>query len=128
MTMRSALYDRHGQPIGKHRFMFLYEDLGYRQIGLTQITLGDDPGFLISTTWLGVDMGTGYGAPVIFETQVTRYGGKSPHQERYCTDEDALKGHAFFVRDLISKLFRDGHRSALVIDTPTRISLIKENK
>jgi hypothetical protein len=53
-------------------------------------------GVTISTVFLGIDHGFGYGAPVLFETMV--FGGElDQEQERYTTYEAAEAGHAAMV-------------------------------
>lgn len=47
----------------------------------------------ISTVFLGLDHSFGSGAPVLFESMV--FGGPlDQEQERYCTRDEALAGHA----------------------------------
>ena len=50
-------------------------------------------GVFVSTVFLGLDHAFGKGPPMLYETMV--FGG--PHdkyQERYCTRDEALAGHA----------------------------------
>ena len=50
-------------------------------------------GVLISTVFLGIDHAFGEGPPVLFETMTFPLKGDGI-QRRYCTYEDAMKGHA----------------------------------
>lgn len=46
----------------------------------------------VSTVFLGIDHAFGEGAPVLFETMI--FGGEhDQYQERYCTWDEAEKGH-----------------------------------
>lgn len=46
----------------------------------------------ISTVFLGVNHNFGEGEPILFETMI--FGGKyDGEQERYCTWDEAIKGH-----------------------------------
>lgn len=46
----------------------------------------------VSTTFLGIDHGFGGGLPVVFETMI--FGGpRDLYQMRYCTWEEAERGH-----------------------------------
>lgn len=51
----------------------------------------------ISTVFLGLDMGIGRGAPVLWETMVFK-DGDSIDCERYTSHEDAVKGHEEMCR------------------------------
>ena len=47
----------------------------------------------VSTVFLGLDHSFGHGPPVLFETMI--FGGKhDQYQQRYCTRDEALAGHA----------------------------------
>lgn len=55
----------------------------------------------ISTVFLGLDhrFGDLSGPPIVFETMV--FGGKYDEEmERYCTYDEAVKGHAWWVRQV----------------------------
>jgi hypothetical protein len=60
---------------------------------------------LVSTVFLGLDHGYGqHASPVLFETMV--FGPADPNQyiqERYCTWDEALKGHEEIVSMLREK-------------------------
>lgn len=49
--------------------------------------------YVVSTVWLfGIDHGWGDGPPIIFETMV--FGGDHGEElRRYCTEEQAMRGH-----------------------------------
>lgn len=56
-------------------------------------------GYFISTVFMGLDhdfFGSEPSTPVLFETMV--FGGKNEIQERYCTWEQAERGHEEIVR------------------------------
>lgn len=54
----------------------------------------------ISTVFLGLDHSFGSGAPVLWETMV--FGGKlDQEQDRYCSYEEALKGHASMLAKVL---------------------------
>jgi hypothetical protein len=61
--------------------------------------IGDDKigDVRVSTVFLGVDHNFDFhGAPVLFETMI--FGGiYNQEMERYCTKDEALKGHAEWV-------------------------------
>ncbi len=51
----------------------------------------------VSTVFLGIDHGSGIGAPIVFETMV--FGGDLDMEtERYSTWEEAEKGHTLMVK------------------------------
>jgi len=55
----------------------------------------------VSTVFLGIDHGFGEGPPVLFETMV--FGGEfDQEQERYCTWDQAEKGHKRWVGKALS--------------------------
>lgn len=66
------------------------------------------PGFWLSTVWLGMDHGFGRGEPIIFES--TLFEGNpevdglddSVYSDRYCTEQQALKGHSDICRKIRS--------------------------
>ena len=107
---RSMFYDRTGQPINVEQWGQLrelgvdpdgrYGKNAYVRVG--QDVIGEVE---VSTVWLGMDHGFGFGRdadeykPVIFETMI--FGGKySDWQRRYCTEWEAIKGHAEAVVDV----------------------------
>jgi hypothetical protein len=56
-------------------------------------------GYWVSTVWLGLNHNFGEGPPLIFETMVTDPAGKwEDYQERYSTEEEAMKGHKRAIR------------------------------
>lgn len=70
-----------------------YEDPDNRRVAITE-----QDGVSVSTVFLGVDHGFGEdGPPVVFESMV--FGGPmSDHQVRYCTWDEAMKGHVELCR------------------------------
>ena len=107
---RPMYFDRTGHPItmrqwGELRELGLdpggkYGDGSYQRVA--QDTVGEA---WVSTVWLGMDHGFGFNRdpenyrPVIFETMI--FGGKYDQtQIRYCTEWEAIKGHAEAVTDL----------------------------
>ena len=105
---RPMYFDRVGNPIsirqwGELREMGLDPDGHY---GTTSyIRIGEDVvgDAKVSTVWLGIDHGWNRGEPgykpVIFETMI--FGGEyDNHLLRYCTEWEAIKGHAEAVTDL----------------------------
>ena len=57
-----------------------------------RVALTELPGCVVSTLWVGVDVGDG----LIFETVLLR-GGEVDMFERYATELDAIKGHLRWV-------------------------------
>lgn len=54
-------------------------------------------GVRVSTVFLGIDHGYDTGEPILFETMV--FGGElDQEQERYCTWDEAERGHEAMVR------------------------------
>lgn len=73
-----------------------FEDIDKRRVALTQV--GDNE---VSTVFLGVDHNfSGQGPPVLFETMVFDKDGKDIDCRRYCTWDEAEKGHWEIVEAL----------------------------
>lgn len=88
----SRYYDRAGNQIDVNQWIALSSE-EYKRVALSE---GVVPGVVVSTVWLGLDLGYGDGPPFIFETMV--FGGAhDEEQERYSTEADALAGHARWV-------------------------------
>ncbi len=85
-----GMYDRTGEPISFAKWAWLLEYRPSDKI-LQHDHLGDDQ--LVSTVWLGRDLGFGQGPPVIFETMVFGVDGWEDYQDRYSTEAEALDGH-----------------------------------
>lgn len=92
-------YNKKGEPMELMVYANHFEDPKYKIV--KQEDVGD---VWISTVWLGLDHGFGGGKPIIFETMVfprktgeVDYGDEL-EQERYCTEEEALKGHKEMVK------------------------------
>lgn len=52
---------------------------------------------IVSTVFLGLDHGWGFGKPVLWETMIFK-GDEDGYQERYSSHEEALQGHERAVR------------------------------
>lgn len=90
----SQFYDRAGRPIEDiMEWARLIEQREYAEVAVDHV--GD---VVVSTVWLGIDHNwLGHGPPIIFETMI--FGGAFDRwQWRYCTDDQALVGHANAVR------------------------------
>jgi len=88
-------YGWQGQPIGRDEWVELW--LRDRHVGLADLGRRG----LVSTVWLGHDMGMGWGPPIIFETMI--FGGLlDGEQGRYSTLTQARRGHRGWVRLLRS--------------------------
>jgi len=61
-------------------------------------------GYRISTVFIGLDHRCfGEGPPIVFETMIFGLLDDDEYQDRYCTWEDAEKGHARAIEWLNSK-------------------------
>ena len=100
-------YDRQGKVITREQWGELihtgldpdghYGANSYKRIGERDF----DGGITVSTVWLGIDHGfTDDTAPVIFETMV--FGGDwgDAPMMRYCTEAEAIEGHAKTCADI----------------------------
>ena len=107
MTTWPRWYDREGNLIETHdehgkliidrykRIDRLLKDRSYVVVARTEI----DDGY-VSTVWLGVDHRFhGDGPPIIFESMIFD-GPHSGWAWRYCTDQDAFRGHCEIVQAL----------------------------
>ena len=87
-----SFYDRKGNHIEHFEVARLIEDPSYRVVKQE-----DAPdGTYVSTVWLGIAHGFEGNKPRIFETMVFPIRGKWGEPlscQRYCTEEEALKGH-----------------------------------
>ena len=99
---RIDYYDRQGNPVDPETAMALFADDGARRVGLTR--LGD---YEVSTVFLVLDHSFGYGGthtkPILFESMIfaaARTRGGDYYLWRYCTEEEALEGHARIVSAL----------------------------
>lgn len=89
-------------PIWYHRDGTLSENPVYtwdpadpdcHRVAATQVN-----GVRISTVFLGLDHSFGGGPPVLFETMIFGARGRwEEFQTRYCTEAEALAGHAMYV-------------------------------
>jgi hypothetical protein len=90
-------YDRRGNPISFEQWADLSQDPHYKHVMST--TLRD--GTSVSTIWLGLDHGWGYGDREIFETMVFPASGWGEHLcHRYPTEEMARADHDQVVANI----------------------------
>ena len=89
---RSPFYDRDGQPISALQWEALRACHDYYRVALTE-----RPHWVVSTVWIGIDMGfRPDGPPIIFETMV--FGGPLDcEQWRYATEVEAHAAHEVVV-------------------------------
>lgn len=67
-----------------------------------RVALTEQDGITVSTVFLGLDHSMNSGPPVLFETMI--FGGKEDQYcERYCTWEEAEKGHEEAVKIAFEK-------------------------
>lgn len=98
---RQLWFDKQGQPIDSETANTLLGDRAYRRVALTRIRSKGNPAvdLRVSTVWLGVDYNFLGGPPILFETMV--FGpGSGEQQWRWCTEGQALAGHAHVVAEL----------------------------
>jgi hypothetical protein len=90
-------FDRRGNGISMGTWAELMRDWDYKAIEQTQFRYWEQS-WKVSTVWLGLDHGMGFGAPpLIFETMV--FGGSlDGTQERYASEEHARVGHHLIVQ------------------------------
>lgn len=94
------LYDRVGRPMSMAVWGQLCADFEYKVVQKTEVDIHGET-VQVSTVWLGLDHGFMSEEPIIFETMV--FGEVDGHdmsdvmQERYCTEAEALEGHAMAV-------------------------------
>jgi hypothetical protein len=100
-------FDRAGRMITLAVWAWLREHPDYRRVARDEIGPCH-----VSTVWLGIDHSFGHGPPVIFETMVFSNAATwNPQmgcyfhedqgvQRRYCTEAQALAGHAETVAAL----------------------------
>lgn len=97
----SDYYDRDGKTITLEEWIAMVED---DSEGLKRVALSDVNGASVSTVFLGLDHSFGFGdRPVLFETMIfdTKNGDFDNYQWRYCTEDEALAGHAKICQALI---------------------------
>jgi len=93
-------YDRKGKKISQQEHFDYFHDKNYRNV--KQNFEGEH---LISTIWLGIEnyIMNSFDK-TIFETIVFDKNGINIYQDRYKTEEEALKGHEKAVRFVKDKL------------------------
>jgi len=109
------IYDRAGRPVTLERWAELHEDLEYMQVAYDEVGL-----YRVSTVWLGLDHGFGWGGPrpVIFETMVFGPAWHDLDCRRYCTEVDAAAGHQEIVT--LVRATTQTAEDVLTGDAPTR--------
>lgn len=97
---RSMWFDKQGQPIDSERANALLGDRAYCRVALTRIRSKSNPAvdLRVSTVWLAVDYNFLGGPPILFETMVFGPGSGEP-QWRWCTEQQAIAGHAQVVAE-----------------------------
>lgn len=88
-------YDRNGEPITMDEWVNLFTP-DYKRVAETTLPNG----VYVSTVWLGLNHRyTDDGPPLIFETMAFENSdfGRDLRQDRYATEEEALKGHEEMV-------------------------------
>jgi len=96
------VYNRNGDKITYSEYAQLLVDDDYKVVKQTEKN-----GYIISTVWLGIDHSFGrfFGSeekskPIIFETMIFKYSTCDLYQDRYATEEEAIKGHKWAVDNL----------------------------
>lgn len=85
-----------GEPVGTDDVLEWSKKFCHRDKQVAREDLGD---VLLSTVFLGVDHAFGDGPPVLWETMI--FGGpRDQDQQRYTSREDALAGHAEWLKEL----------------------------
>lgn len=70
---------------------------GGQRVAKDLISNGQGEPITVSTVFLWLDHGWGGGPPILFETMI--FGGEHDgYQDRYCTHEEVLEGHAKAVK------------------------------
>lgn len=102
-------YDRQGNPLTVMQWAAIFEnkeDADPKRVAKTEFT----DGRWVSTVWLGIDHRfDGNGPPIIFETMVFPKDSMGELDcDRYCTEAEALTGHAAMVEK-----WKDGEPKAV---------------
>lgn len=98
-------YGRDGQEMTIEEWAAMLEQPEGRRVAKTEVTTPTGARMLVSTVLIGLNMRFGGdGPPIIFETMVFALGdGPATEQwhdlevRRYCTEREALEGHAEVV-------------------------------
>lgn len=114
----SPIMGRLGEPNGRDAVLAWARD--FERFDNRQLARDDIEGCLVSTVFLGLDHAFGSGPPVLFETMAFSAAGEMRNllgrehevheeleQRRYCTYDEAMKGHAevvAHVRATVAKL------------------------
>lgn len=103
--MNLSFYDRKGVLITFDKWSKLMNCFFYKVL-----KQDDLKNYFISTVWLGLEHGFKDNKPIIFETVVFKNEKQTGidylnlYQERYTTEEEAIKGH----EEAINKVLDDG--------------------
>jgi hypothetical protein len=84
-------WDRNGVPLSLREWAELRENTDHSYVALGRDTIGF---YLVSTVWIGLDLGYNEPQPLIFETMVFVNGScYDMYCHRYATEAEALAGH-----------------------------------
>jgi|SRR5882672_2199038 len=99
--MSGHFYDRTGKPVDVVQWGELRKRDGYLRIGFDKL----ESGFIVSTVWIGIDMGLGItpGPRGLFESAVFD-GATMRWSQKYDTEQEALRGHRHLVIKWLTKL------------------------
>lgn len=105
---RPIYFDKQGNPISMRQWGQLkfeeHDDGSASHTDYAIIGRDEVDGVLVSTVWMGLDHGfSRTQKPVIFETMVFDNPddmGDDRYMRRYCTEEEAARGHRSIVDDL----------------------------
>lgn len=101
MNKSSRYYDRQGKELDLLEWGRLFEDKEYQCVKQDQIGK-----YLISTVWIGINLGLFTDHFQIFETMIFNKEGTEDYQDRYETEEEAIAGHKIaveYVNNLIKQ-------------------------
>ena len=89
------------QTDNPREFIRAFQD---RRVALTKIEFPGNEILWVSTVFLGVDLNHfGVGPPILFESMI--FGGPMDQEmNRYCTWDEAEKGHLEMVNAVVSKM------------------------
>lgn len=113
-------YDRNGDPIDVIEYEACMMDP--QQTRRVACTVIPESHTFVSTVWLGIDHGVGFGKPIIFETLVFDAPDGDDRMRRYSTEAEALQGHLDTVVALLGESARhlDLTQIPMDDDTPRR--------
>ena len=88
-------YNREGQPIDRDEAYRLFEDRNYKVVACNTVDESK-----VSTVWLGINHGFS-GDLLIFETMIFSNNKYNDYQERYRTEQEALRNHKKIIKQVI---------------------------